>query len=53
MASGHFKLLKVGTASNVSDVCTKAVSAVDMMKHMKSTGQHFVEGRSLKAKALV
>ena len=52
LATGCFKLLKVGTKSNVADVCTKAVSSNDMDKHMKSTGHVYLEGKSVSAKAL-
>ena len=52
LATGCFKLLKVGTKSNVADVCTKAVSSVDMDKHMKSTGHLYMEGKSINAKTL-
>ena len=52
LSTGCFKLEKVGANSNVSDVCTKAVSAECMNKHMKSTGQVYMEGRASNAKAL-
>ena len=52
LASGCFKLLKVGTKHNVSDVCTKAVTANEMDKHMKSTGHCYLEGKSMIARSL-
>ena len=47
----EFDLESVGTADNVSDLCTKPVAQDLCLKHMTAIGQCFYEGRSIAAKA--
>ena len=46
VASGEIQVKKVGTGENKSDALTKYLSYADIVKHMKSTSQVFMDQKS-------
>ena len=53
VAARALELERVGTAKNYSDICTKPMPEVAMLKHLKNMGLRFHVGRAGAAKRLV
>ena len=53
VATRALELERVGTEKNYSDICTKPMPEVAMLKHLKSMGLRFHAGRAGAAKRLV